>query len=220
MDAMSKLNVVIPVKDPTHAKERLAGVLTADQRTGLALVLFERVLSFFGGLPDPPHVLVVTDADAVAQLARRLGADILMEEEATGETAAVEKATEWSVAQGYASQLVVPGDMATLDRAEMLQLLAHPRENPSAVLCPATGDDGTNAVLLTPPNAIAYRFGDRSFPDYQARAKQHDVPCHVLRLPSLVLDLDTPDDLREFLCNHKDHPAARLLTQWNIHKKL
>jgi 2-phospho-L-lactate guanylyltransferase len=213
---MPSLNVVIPVKNPDGAKQRLGGLLSPDQRTGLALLLFERVLRTFSCFSDALDMLVVTDSQHVAQLAERYGAQVLIEEQAEGETTAVNRASAWSIEHGYASQLVVPGDMASLDPDEIRRLLEHPREHPSVILCPATGDDGTNALLCTPPDVIPYRFGKASFPEYNQRAEERGVPCHVLRLPSFALDLDTPDDIRAFLDTHPTHPGARLLEAWQV----
>lgn len=220
MATSEELNIVIPAKDPRGAKERLADILSPDQRETIALVLLEQTLALFKGLSRAYNVLVVTDSGVVEKKARDLSVSVLVEDVASGETAAVEKATAWSVANGFASQCVVPADMGCVDPADIASLLNQPRPNPSVILCPATGDDGTNAILTTPPDVMAFRFGERSFPDYQARADQQNVPCAILRLPSLVLDLDTPDDLRTFLERHHDQPAAELLRQWNVHRKL
>lgn len=214
------LNIVIPVKNPARAKERMKDVLIQEQRTALALCLFEEVLRFFQeifqALENPPHLLVVTDSRDIAGLAERYGATALLEEKAEGETRAVERAAAWSTAEGFRSQLVIPGDMACLGRDDVLRLIQHPRPAPSVVLSPAVGEDGTNAVMFTPPDVIKYRFGARSFPDYQSRAETAGVPCEVLRLSSLVLDLDTPEDLAAFMREQPGHPAMALLRTWNI----
>jgi 2-phospho-L-lactate guanylyltransferase (CobY/MobA/RfbA family) len=48
---VNALNVVIPVKHPEGAKQRLGELLTRDQRTGLAVLLFERTLRLFRTFP-------------------------------------------------------------------------------------------------------------------------------------------------------------------------
>jgi len=217
---MRDLNIVIPAKDPARAKERLAPILTAEQRSRLALMLFDRVLRIFKGLSQQYHILVVTDSDRMEERAARQSVTVLRETEATGETQAVEMATAWSVANGFRSQMVVPADMPNLSPADLATLLNTPRENPSVILCPATGDDGTNAIVTTPPHVIPFRFGQRSFPDYRTRAAERQVPCRVVRLSSLVLDLDTPEDLALFLADNVDHPVRNLLATWNVHRKL
>ncbi len=217
---MKDINIVLPIKDPMKAKERLAALLTPDQRRALALMLIEQTFSFFKDFTSIAHILVVTDSERVAGRAEEEGFSVLREEASEGETAAVEKATAWSGAQGFRSQVVIPGDMAGLDAAEIRDLLTRERPDPSVILCPATGDDGTNAILTTPPDVLRFRFGDRSFPDYMAQAREKGVPCSVVRLDSLVLDLDTPDDVRAFMQNGQNDTLKKVLEEWDIPRKL
>lgn len=213
---MSDLNIVIPIKNPDGAKERLAALLTTEQRRELAYALIDQTLDFFKPYRSRANILIVTDSERIASRARESGYDVLLEEKAEGETSAVNRATRWSMEKGFRSQVVIPGDMAGIDPEDMERLLSHPRPDPSVILCPAVGDDGTNAILTTPPDAIPFRFGVRSFPDYRARAEERGIPCEVLRLRSMVLDLDTPDDLRALLSNGSSPRIKDLLSSWNL----
>ncbi len=217
---MKDINIVLPIKDPTNAKERLSSLLTSEQRRALALLLIEQTLAFFKDFTSIANILVVTDSDRVAGRAEEEGYSVLREETAEGETAAVEKATRWSVEHGFRSQVVIPGDMAELDAAEIRRLLTQDRPDPSVILCPATGDDGTNAIMTTPPDVLRFRFGDRSFPDYVEKARDKGVPCFIVRLDSLVLDLDTPDDVRALLRNGRNAALKKVLEEWDIPRKL
>lgn len=210
-----KTNIVIPVKNPSSAKQRLSEILTAERRKELALALIDNVLSAV--LPAAGYgVLVVTDSDEIARRVRSRGAEVLMEPESKGETAAVEAATRWSVEHGFERQLVIPGDMPCVTPQDIQTLLSFNLPVPGAVFCPATGDDGTNAIMTAPPNAVAYRFGVRSFPDYLERARQTNVSFQVERLPNLVLDLDTPEDLKEYMSKPRDSAVYRLLSAWSL----
>lgn len=213
---MSDLNIVIPIKNPDGAKERLAALLTTEQRRELAYALIDQTLDFFKPYRSRANILIVTDSERIASRARESGYDVLLEEKAEGETSAVNRATRWSMEKGFRSQVVIPGDMAGIDPEDMERLLSHPRPDPSVILCPAVGDDGTNAILTTPPDAIPFRFGVRSFPDYRARVEERGIPCEILRLRSMLLDLDTPDDLRAFLSNGSSPRIKDLLISWNI----
>lgn len=210
------LNILLPIKNPNAAKERLSELLTIQQRRNLAEFLIEQTFQFFGTFLDLADVLVVTDSPAIAQRGGEHGFASLVEEKAEGETKAVERGTEWSVSNGYASQVVIPGDMVALDPVELRQLLQTDRPSPGVILCPATGEDGTNAIMTSPPNVIAFRFGARSFPDYCDRAQQAGVDCRIVRLKSLVLDLDTPDDVRSAIQSHPHSPLSRKLLTWGI----
>ncbi len=207
---MNELNVVVPIKNPRQAKERLAPLLSPQQREDLAWVLIEQTFQFFKAFTHQLHVLVVTDCERVAAKAADHDYAVLREAQAEGETAAVERATAWSVENGFRSQVVIPGDMVALSEADVHRLLACPRPNPSVIFCPATDDDGTNAILTTPPDILRFRFGARSFPGYCAQATAKNVPYTVLRLPSLVLDLDTPEDWQRM----KQGPVSPALRQW------
>jgi 2-phospho-L-lactate guanylyltransferase len=209
-------NIVVPFKDPSSAKQRLSEFLTAEQRHALAVTLFDNTLATLTTLPSEPHVLVVTDSESIASRARSLGASTLLELKGRGETAAVVAATAWSIQHRFPRQAVIPADMARLDRAEVEELLATRVSPPGVVLCPAVGDDGTNAIMTTPPDAVPFRFGQASFPEYLIRAAERGVTARVLRLSSFVLDLDTPEDLKAFLAMKPDTPAHALLREWGV----
>jgi 2-phospho-L-lactate guanylyltransferase len=54
---------------------------------------------------------------------------------------------------------------------------------------------GTNALLLAPPDAIEPSFGPGSFDRHEAAAVAAGLEPVVVRPPTLVLDVDTGDDL-------------------------
>ena len=54
---------------------------------------------------------------------------------------------------------------------------------------------GTNGLLLTPPAAIDPSFGPGSCARHVALAAAAGVSCRVEPLPSLMLDVDTGEDL-------------------------
>jgi 2-phospho-L-lactate guanylyltransferase len=54
---------------------------------------------------------------------------------------------------------------------------------------------GTNALLLTPPDAIEPAFGPGSFQRHAALAAAAGAAFHAAGAPSLHLDVDTPGDL-------------------------
>ena len=54
---------------------------------------------------------------------------------------------------------------------------------------------GTNALLLTPPDAIEPSFGPGSRARHEAAAAAAGAECRIAEPPSLALDVDTADDL-------------------------
>jgi 2-phospho-L-lactate/phosphoenolpyruvate guanylyltransferase len=67
------------------------------------------------------------------------------------------------------------------------------------VIVPDRHGTGTNGLLLTPPDAIDPSFGTDSRTRHERLARSAGVACRVERLPSLLLDVDTGDDLDALL---------------------
>jgi len=78
-------------------------------------------------------------------------------------------------------------------------VLAAAGEGPGVVLVPSADDLGSNAILRAPPLAIPSRFGHGSFARHQHEAAQRGLPCTVLRLPRVALDVDEVEHLEALL---------------------
>ena len=65
------------------------------------------------------------------------------------------------------------------------------------MIVPDRHGTGTNALLLSPPTAIEPAFGPGSCERHLELARQAEVSCRVEKVPSLMLDIDTPEDLTE-----------------------
>ena len=63
------------------------------------------------------------------------------------------------------------------------------------MIVPDRHGSGTNALLLTPPDAIAPSFGPGSFARHAALGAAAGAVVRVAHAPSLELDVDTPGDL-------------------------
>lgn len=208
-----ELAIVVPAKDPAAAKSRLAPILSAEARRELATVLFRETLRFFRGAFAELPLVVVTDGAAFADEAARAGATVLRDG-GSGLTAAVELATAWSVDHRYRAQLVIPSDIGALERDEVARLIQHPRQAPSVILCPSADEGGTNALLTAPPDAVPVWYGVGSFERFRREAAARGIRADVVRLPSLALDLDTPEDVKRFLNQGPPGPVLNTLRRW------
>lgn len=211
-----KTSIVVPVKNPRQAKQRLSLVLSPEERYQLDLALIRQVMGVLAGFSNLATVLIVTDSGDVAAMARGHRFETLMEREARGQTEAVAAGTRWSVAGGCDRQITLPGDLPYVTADDIQALLDSPISVQGVIFCPATGDDGTNAIVTAPPDAIIWRFGERSFPDYVEQARRRGLCASILRLPNFVLDIDTPEDLKTFILDPRGHEAFGLLSSWNV----
>jgi 2-phospho-L-lactate guanylyltransferase len=177
--------VLIPVKDFTKAKARLAGVLAPADRARLARWMAERVVAAAGPMP----VYVVCDDEQVAEWATSVGATVLWRP-GHGLNGAATDGVAAIAADGFTTAVVVHSD---LPLAHDLGLL--PRAG-SAVFVPDRHGDGTNAIAIPADAGFTFRYGARSFRHHVVEAETLGLPVVVHHDTGLALDVDTPDDLR------------------------
>jgi 2-phospho-L-lactate guanylyltransferase len=187
---------ILPVKSFGAAKQRLGSALGAGSRQALAQAMFSDVLASLRRVPGLESVAVVT-ADPVAESAA-LGerVQVLRDTEQAGQSAAALIGIRHAQAHGFARVLLVPGDTPLLDPGEVAGLLRRGADDQlGAVIVPDRHGEGTNALLLSPPDAIAPAFGPGSRERHTAAAQAAGVACAVENVPTLALDVDTGQDL-------------------------
>lgn len=188
--------VAILMKDPTDAKSRLNSVLGDDARERLALLLFENTLRFFLRAHKDQPIGVVTSSGRVGMLARQQGAAVIADRPGGDINAAANYAANWATSIGAASLLIIHADIPTLVDEELARMLRAGQRR--SVVVGASADGGTNALLLTPPNAIPFHYGQGSANAHQAAARRRGRSCERLLLPYLSKDIDRPSDLAAY----------------------
>ena len=188
----------VPVKLFAGAKQRLAPLLSPEQRQALAPAMLEDVLSALAE-SALAGIVVNTIDPLAAELARRYGARVVNEDAQSGHTAAVAAMARLLAAEGCAGMLTVPGDIPRLTRGEIAAVLEACRPSPSVTIVPAHDGRGSNAVLCSPPLVMPLRFGDDSFLPHLAAARALGIEPTVLRLPGIALDIDQPVDIEALL---------------------
>jgi 2-phospho-L-lactate guanylyltransferase len=189
---------VLPVKSIGAAKQRLGSVLGGGSRQALAQAMFSDVLASLRHVEGIDELAVVT-GDAVAEttaLGRRTL--VLPDREQAGQSAAAQIGLRHAQVEGFDRVLLLPGDTPLLDPGELDDLLMSAAEQRvGVVIVPDRHGAGTNALLLAPPDAITPTFGPGSLERHLAAARSAELRHAVERPPSLLLDIDTPEDLDE-----------------------
>lgn len=195
-DAQSRIQVVVPVKDLTTAKSRLSPVLAQAERAKLVLTMLRSVLACLTRVDGLAAPLVVTCDREVERVARVCGADLLVEAESSGLNAAMSLAARRIEETGFGSLCYLPADIPLVRPSEIAQLLTLKRPAGRGVtLVPSSDGTGTNALLITPPSAMPFRFGPDSFIAHMEEAGARNLTCHVLELEGIGRDIDRPEDL-------------------------
>ncbi len=185
---------ILPIKRFGEAKQRLVHELRPGPRHALAEAMFSDVLVALRRTTSIDTVLVVSDDPGAQQIAGGYGAGVL-DDQQSGHSAATLLGIAEAIQSGARRVLLVPGDCPLLDPGELDALLDRPFGSPSAVIVPDRHGTGTNALLLTPPDSLEPAFGPGSCERHTAGAEARGTPYEVVHVPSLALDIDTPQDL-------------------------
>jgi 2-phospho-L-lactate/phosphoenolpyruvate guanylyltransferase len=211
--------LLIPVKDLRNAKQRLAGVMSRGERCEFAGLMLEHTFAEVAKARGCHRVAVVTLYEPGAELARRLGFDVIREKEQVSESISVDYALTVLTARGAASALRLPIDLPLLSADDIETILAAmdlPGGRPAVVLVPSRAGTGTNAIGRMPPDLFPSHFGPGSFDMHREEARRCGAVCRELRLPGVEGDLDDPGDLAWFLKHGRGTRLHEFLTDLAI----
>jgi 2-phospho-L-lactate guanylyltransferase len=211
--------ILIPVKNLSSAKQRLAAILDQSARTELAQTMLEDVTAAVAAWEKhPPCALVTSDPFAI-ELARKYNFEVIPDPANPGETGAIEMATKICSARGEDNTLVIPADIPLTQANEIEQIFAQaPAEG--SVLVPAYDGRGTNAAFRRPANLFPLRFGNDSFKPHLAAAQETGKPCIVVKFPGIGLDVDNPTELQQLISHSGDTRTQTLLRSWQLDGRL
>jgi len=186
---------IVPVKPLRHGKSRLSGTLSEDERTQLNESLLEHTLETLANLKELEQVLVVSRDPHALAIARKHGARTVREDGSPHLNTALARATIVAKLHATRGVLILPADLPLLTRDDILALIERAMNPPVVVIAPDRHEKGTNALLMSPAGLIEYDFGEGSYQRHCKRAKKAGARLEIVKLPSLGLDLDLPEDL-------------------------
>jgi 2-phospho-L-lactate guanylyltransferase len=185
---------IVPVKRFATGKRRLTGEVDEAARRTLIEAMLRDVLSAITEARTVERILVVTREPGAERVAGELGCEIVPDPTEAGHSQAAEIGI--GAAASWAPRMValLPGDCPLLDPRELDGLLTGVPE-PFVAVVPDRHGEGTNALVLSPPDAIRPSFGEGSRERHVRAARHAGLPYSVEHVDSLALDLDTPADL-------------------------
>ncbi|MGB7282319.1 MAG: 2-phospho-L-lactate guanylyltransferase [Candidatus Acidiferrum sp.] len=193
------LALLLPIKDLRNAKQRLVGVLTAEERFALAQAMLSDTIRAVRGIQHAQKIFVVTDYDPAMETAARYGWEVLREKQQISESASVDFASRFCAERGVTALLRLPLDLPLVQSSDIDELLATECTAPAVVIVPSRDGTGTNAILRTPPALFPSHFGPDSFAKHRGEAARASAKIIVRRNARLEMDVDDEADLRELL---------------------
>ena len=186
---------IVPVKPLLRAKSRLADILTPQERATLSLKMLTRNLKILKTCAPITNTLVISRDTQVLSLARNLGVHTVQESGHPELNDALARASQLLLSWGVEATLVLPADLPLLEAQEIAHIVGLGHYSGSVVIAPDDEADGTNALLLHPPNIIQYTYGEGSYQRHTDAAREAGAILHIYETERMKLDIDTPDDL-------------------------
>jgi 2-phospho-L-lactate guanylyltransferase len=188
---------IVPVKPLRRNKSLLSGLLTEEERSELNHRLLVQTINTLKSTPQIENILVISKDDRALTVARDQGARTVLEPGDSRLNLSLARAT--IIAKTYSMQgvLILPADLPFLSKEDITVLLEKAKEPPVIVIVPDRYKQETNALLVCPAGLIDYEFGPGSFSRHCERARAVNVRLEICELPSMALNMNLPEDLKE-----------------------
>ena len=191
--------LLLPVKDLKNAKQRLAGLLTPEERCSLAQAMLADTLRAVRGVRLAKNIFVVTNYEPAIRAAQENGWEILREEHQISESVSVDWASRICAEKKVTGLLRLPIDLPLVRASDIDELLAVDCAAPAVVMVPSRDGTGTNAILRMPPALFPSHFGEGSFAKHRGEAERAGARVVIRRNARLEMDVDDEADLRALL---------------------
>jgi 2-phospho-L-lactate guanylyltransferase len=229
---LSRLVALVPVRSLSGAKSRLGEPLDPEERRDLIMAMLRRTVEAALAARSLADVVVVSkDPEALATARAMRAAAILQRSdglnegltEARAAVAGVEIVTLGRPANGArvpagtsaTALIVLPADLPGVSGLAIdsvaqaaVEATRHEPGRPVVVLVTDHHGSGTNALLLAPPDAIDFQFGEGSRAAHAAAARAAGAEYVEIGGP-LAFDVDTPEDLLAADMRGLGHEAGR-----------
>lgn len=196
---MKKIAAVIPMKNLHYAKSRLSNILTLQQRKELVLFLFNITIKTLKKSKFISEIIVVSSDKTIEKISFKNGL-IFIKDSDNGVNNAIILADRYCVQNNIDASIVIPHDLPFISVKEIDYTCNISEKYPKCVIiCPSKRFDGTNILFRKPPSVIATFYDNNSYLNHLKEAEKFNIPLESINLDNLMFDIDTREDLLDFL---------------------
>ena len=186
---------VVPIKPLRRGKSRLSSKYSDEERMNLNREMLVHTIERLKKVKGLEKILVVSRDPEALSIARDFGAQTLLESGNPGLNLALTRVSLIAKAYKVRGILIIPADLPLLDPDDVQEMLGKVNGKPAVVIAPDRHHEGTNALLVAPPDLIQFGFGEGSFARHRTHAEEAGADVLVVEKESFGLDLDWPEDL-------------------------
>lgn len=201
---------LVPFKDLSLAKSRLADVLTRTERRALAQAMVEDVLTVLSSHRHIARITLVSDDPGANMLAQKYGAECWTESAlgCRGLNPLIRSASERLLGTGEEPLMVLHGDLPLLTGEDISVVVESQQALGGLIVgCDSKGI-GTNLLAFNAASTPRFCFGLDSCAAHVASAKDAGMPVQVLQRSGIGLDVDEAPDLKYVMEQLPFNPAS------------
>ena len=170
---------LLPVKSPSQAKTRLTSVLLDQECAALSWAMLKDMLEALDAAEEIDTIVLLTEDAELIDYGLHHGYQVIQEQSGAGLNASIDSATARLTDAGVNELVILPVDLPTVRASEIDELCRGHRG--ALTVCPAVRDGGTNALVATPPNAVAAQFGPDSARRFLMTARKNGLSANTHR---------------------------------------
>ena len=209
----NNLLVVIPVKELSNVKSRLRNVLSLEDRIAITNFLICELIFKLLKIKTKKKfikigIAIVTRNTIIESFIKKNNIKIIDDTGTKSLSGAINLAAKWALKMKFNSLCIFLGDLANPSIKDISNFIDLPFSSDEIRLCPSN-DFGTNALIVSPPNAIRFSYGRKSFFKHYISAIKSKLKISIFNFKSLKIDIDNPDHLNEFIFKIKNIESLR-----------
>lgn len=185
---------IVPVKPLRRGKSRLSDILSEEERNQLNQHLFTHTIEVLKKVDAISDILVVSRDSYVLTQSREMGVRTVTENGTPELNNALLRASLFSKAFSTEGVLIVPADLPLLTAEDVDDFLQKRTQPPMIVITSDRRQEGTNMLLIDPPELLTFSFGENSFHRHCSLAESRGAQVIVHESERIALDLDIPAD--------------------------
>ena len=215
---MNMFWALLPVKEVTESKQRLAGSLHHHERESLVLAMLRDVLTAIAEVEEFDGVLLVSRSQKVQALAREFVSDVFEESAGSDHSRAVSEGNRYLNDRYHAeSSLALSCDVPRVTPTDIRHVIEH---HERISLVPNASGEGTNAILTSPPNVLNCQFGGASLARHIASADAAGLDARIVQNENIGHDIDDLQDLEQAIVDLGSSYTRRYLQSSGIAARL
>ncbi len=207
------MHVLVPAKNTSISKSRLAILLSPEERVALTLAMLRDVLTALNKVRAVNTIHLVTDDPVIKRIGQEFGADIIEDTHMGDLNAALNQARDRLHNICAESCMVLAADLPLVTNRDLETLFEQHQYAPSVTIAPARDDGGTNALVMSPIDLLDFEFGPSSFDRHCKQARLKGCEPSIVRNAGLEFDIDRPQDLNRLISITRGSNTAALISE-------